>query len=1085
MSLLLYAIVAIAFAQTETGRISGTAFDPQHMAVPGVRVVATSLSTGAVRATATDAAGAYVLANLPAASYEITFEFAGFKTARTRAQLSVGASLTIDASLELGDVVETISVAAAPERINTRTPEVATTINQSDVAALPTLTRNPYDFVALGANVTFDDQAVARGAGGFSINGQRAASTNVLLDGAANNDEFTASVGEPVPLDAVQELSVITSNFSAQYGRATGGIVNVVTKSGSNEFHGTADYFFRNEKTTTQTVDQEARGIERSPFSRHQPSFSLGGPIRRNVAQFFLAGEYIRVRSTKTDVAWAPTASFLSHAAPATQAYFARFPSTGTPTGIFYTPPGAVAPVLEQVLYNVASDVGAGSPQNTLALVGRVDWTIGANANAYVRYALHTQDLLSGTNSSSPYQGFNTGSTANDHNLLFSLTRVWRSNVTSQSKVVFSRLSNDQPLGDQGVVPGLALITGATATINGVHVALPGYLPYSPGTAIPFGGPQTLVQGYHDQTILKGRHEWRFGGSYVRIMDDRTFGAYETSVMTLGSSINAGLDNLARGRLLQFDGAVDPAGRFPGDLVNLPLGAPDFSRHNRYNDWAAYVNDSWNAMRNVTLSLGGRYEYYGVQHNADPSLDSNFFYGPGAGQPAQVRSGSVMRAPDSPVGGLWAPDRNNVAPRLGIAWDVHGDGRTSLRGGYGVAYERNFGNVTFNVIQNPPGYAVVSLVAGVDVPSLSISADNAGPLAGGGSTRLPVVSLRHVDQNITNAYAHFWSASFQQVLRGRTVAAADYSGSRGVDLYLINRLNGPGSGAVYLGDASPTARENAQYSTINSRGNGGRSLYHGVTLSIANGNLASTGVGFAARYTLSRARDNLSTTFSESNNDFNLGVLDPYNPDLDWADASFDVRHRFVANATWNIRGPQSGFAGRLFGGWQAAGIFVAQSGLPFSIYDCSNAVLVCNRMIAVAPVPGAGSTTSSDPNTYVYFDLRGQRAGIGSYKNPITGTSDFGPYPSTMTARNAFRAPGRWNLDVVLSKRFELKGNHGLRLRVELYNPLKHANLYVDTSSADISANDVITAVGGATSTLGVAGDGQRRFQVAAKYEF
>src|ERR1043166_8583590 len=397
VSLLLYAIVAIAFAQTETGRISGTAFDPQHMAVPGVRVVATSLSTGAVRATATDAAGAYVLANLPAASYEITFEFAGFKTARTRAQLSVGASLTIDASLELGDVVETISVAAAPERINTRTPEVATTINQSDVAALPTLTRNPYDFVALGANVTFDDQAVARGAGGFSINGQRAASTNVLLDGAANNDEFTASVGEPVPLDAVQELSVITSNFSAQYGRATGGIVNVVTKSGSNEFHGTADYFFRNEKTTTQTVDQEARGIERSPFSRHQPSFSLGGPIRRNVAQFFLAGEYIRVRSTKTDVAWAPTASFLSHAAPATQAYFARFPSTGTPTGIFYTPPGAVAPVLEQVLYNVASDVGAGSPQNTLALVGRVDWTIGANANAYVRYALHTHDLLSRT----------------------------------------------------------------------------------------------------------------------------------------------------------------------------------------------------------------------------------------------------------------------------------------------------------------------------------------------------------------------------------------------------------------------------------------------------------------------------------------------------------------------------------------------------------------------------------------------------------------------------------------------------------------------------------------------------------------
>jgi outer membrane receptor protein involved in Fe transport len=167
--------------------------------------------------------------------------------------------------------------------------------------ALPTLTRNPYDFVALSGNVSFDDQVPnTRGAQGFAINGQRASSTNILLDGAANNDEFTASVGEPIPLDAVQELSVITSNFSAQYGRATGGIVNVVTMSGSNEFHGSVDYFFRNESMTTRTVDQEARGIARSPFSRHQPAVSLGGPIRNNASQFFFAGEYTRVRSTKT-----------------------------------------------------------------------------------------------------------------------------------------------------------------------------------------------------------------------------------------------------------------------------------------------------------------------------------------------------------------------------------------------------------------------------------------------------------------------------------------------------------------------------------------------------------------------------------------------------------------------------------------------------------------------------------------------------------------------------------------------------------------------------------------------------------------
>ncbi len=192
-----------------------------------------------------------------------------------------------------------------------------------------------------------------------------------------------------------------------------------------------------------------------------------------------------------------------------------------------------------------------------------------------------------------------------------------------------------------------------------------------------------------------------------------------------------------------------------------------------------------------------------------------------------------------------------------------------------------------------------------------------------------------------------------------------------------------------------------------------------------------------------------------------------------------------MASAIWEIPGPASGFARRILSGWQASGILAAQSGLPFTVYDCTHANLTCSRMIAVGPLPAPGQNATGDPNTYAYLDLRGQQAGIGTYKNSTTGTSDFGPYPAAMTARNAFRAPGRWNLDVAFDKRVELKGGHALRLRLELYNPLKHANLYVDTSSADISANTIITAVGGATSTLGVAGDGQRRVQVACKYEF
>src|SRR5205085_8236430 len=157
------------------------------------------------------------------------------------------------------------------------------------------------------------------------------------------------------------------------------------------------------------------------------------------------------------------------------------------------------------------------------------------------------------------------------------------------------------------------------------------------------------------------------------------------------------------------------------------------------------------------LNLGVRWEYYGVQHNVDQNLDSNFFLGTGATLAEQLRNGQVFTAPNSPVNGLWAPDWNNFAPRVGFAFDVFGNGKTSFRGGYGISYERNFGNVTFNVIQNPPNYAVIALTSGVDVPTIPITTDNSGPLAGTGSKALPRTSLRYIDQNIKTAYAHMYS----------------------------------------------------------------------------------------------------------------------------------------------------------------------------------------------------------------------------------------------------------------------------------------------------------------------------------------
>jgi hypothetical protein len=229
--------------------------------------------------------------------------------------------------------------------------------------------------------------------------------------------------------------------------------------------------------------------------------------------------------------------------------------------------------------------------------------------------------------------------------------------------------------------------------------------------------------------------------------------------------------------------------------VQLPVSQPSFSRSNRYHDFGLYGQDSWRVARRLTVNLALRWEYFGIQHNKDPRLDSNFFPATGVSRFQGIRNGDVAVTEDSAINGLTRKDWNNFAPRVGFAWDVFGDGKTSVRGGYGIGYERNFGNVTFNVIQNPPNYAVLSLVSGVDLPSIPITTNNAGPLAGSaGSKALPSVSLRAVDPNLRTAYAHFWSASVEHEVFKNIVAAVEYSGSKGRDLYSIENINRVGLG---------------------------------------------------------------------------------------------------------------------------------------------------------------------------------------------------------------------------------------------------------------------------------------------------
>ncbi|HXF05262.1 MAG TPA: TonB-dependent receptor [Blastocatellia bacterium] len=1103
------------WAQTETGQIVGTVTDPNGAVIADATVTVKSLTTSAERRTKTLADGTYIVANLLPSVYEVTVEAPGFAKATKRIQVIVGSKVTLDFQLTVGAPVEVVEVLGeAGVLVNTETQTISQVIDSRKVVELPTLTRNPYDLVTLSGNVSQADPT-GRGAG-FAINGLRAAGTNILLDGAANNDEFVAAVGQAVPLDSVQEFSVLTNNFTAEYGRASAGIVNVVTKSGTNEFHGTVYEFNRVSATTSNSFLNNANGVPKPVFTRNQFGYSIGGPILRDKIFFFQSTEWIRVRSTATRFVVVPTPQLIAAAAPATQNFFRTYGTLKpgvislrtitrqdlinagsdpcAPGSLCDRTLGANFPLFTRIAYNRPANSGGGNPQNTMDLVGRVDWTISDKTQLYFRYALEDGELQPGTISDSPYRGFDTGQTTFNNNLLLSLTHTWNTNLVTQHKVVYNRLNTLQPHAEQPSSPTL-FFRATTTRFLGDLAALPGYLPFSPGSGIPFGGPQNFGQTYHDINYIRGSHQFRFGGSYVYIQDNRTFGAYQDPSATLGRTIQQAMDNFLRGELFQFQSAIDPQGKFPCRnpaapdptcIVTLPVGQPNFSRSNRYHEFAFYAQDSWRMTPRFTLNLGLRWEYFGVQHHKDPRLDSNYYDGGGGNIFQQIRNGDVAIVPNSPIKGLWKKDWNNFAPRIGFAWDLFGTGKTSLRGGYGIGYERNFGNVTFNVIQNPPNYAVISIIAGVDVPTIPITTDVAGPLSGRtGQKALPVVSLRNVDANIVTAYAHLWSLSLEHQVSRTLVVGLDYNGSKGVNLYSLEDPNRPGAGAVYLGDPCTPGNcsvrlRTTQYTNINRRGNRAFSNHNAFNLRVTANNLANTGLTFSANYTWAHTIDNLSSTFSESANNFNLGLLDPFNPRLDRGNSDFDIRHRFVLGAIWDVPFARntSGVVRRVLHGWTVAPIFSASTGAPFTVFDCTNAQFaVCPRMFVTGPVERKGADNPpadpTTPGTFTYLNLRGKFD--SSWVNPITGNSELPPFPRNMTGRNLFRGPGSWILDLGLYKTTNITERFSLQFRAELYNAFNHANAFVLGSEADVSFQDVIRT----------QKDGRRNVQFALKLIF
>lgn len=1162
----------LVFGQADTGSIAGTVTDQSGATVSGAVVTVKNLDTNAGRSTRSSDTGAYSVVGLAPATYQVTATAPDFKPYVSKVEVTVGGRVTLDVKFSISTNTTEVEVVAhqGGVGVNTQTQEVSQVVDTQQLAQLPSLTRNPYDFLAVSGNISNGDNTTTNGNSGqnlggrgvgYAINGQRESGTEILLDGVENIAVLNFSVGEAIPVDGVQEYSVISNNYTAEYGRASGGVVNVTTKSGSNQFHGSAWEFNRLSAYTANTYANDAANAAagslvdpKGQYTRNQFGFQAGGPILKNKLFLFDSAEWTRVRSAASETQEILDPALISMLPANSQAYFNAFGKGAYAASGRVTTAGQLAvagypvgpingitavpdstPIFDTVNFVAPFDAGGDSPQNTYRLVGRVDFNPNDKTQMFFRAARESSNQFLGSSFYSAYPQYDVGAALLNQSYLYSLAHTFNSRLFGSAKVSFTRFNNAKTFNTAFANTPSLNITPPTDPVTSANIQMPGLENGGGGSGgLPDGGPQNTVQLEPDLSWQEGRHLMRFGGQSTYMQLNVTYAAYAQAQEQLGWTLQDSLNDLLNvagtpggSQLVSFEAGVNAQGKLPctanpgywvsGSTSDLNIDpacaftssptSASYGRSYRYKDWALYGQDSYQATPRLTLNYGLRYEHYGVQHNNHQNLDSNFYLGSGSSIEEQVRNGSVQVASKSSIGQMWAPSWGTLSPRAGFAYDVFGDGKTSLRGGFGISYERDFANISYDVNFNPPATAVLTSTCAPSVTTctaLVTTNNNPSP------SYLPPVTLQMVDPHIKVAQTQFWSLAVQRELARNSILELDYNGAHGVHLYDNREVNMVGAGQVYLGDpltfaqspncSSPCLnRPNNRYSVIQMHGSVGSSSYQALNVKLQEQNLRNTGLSLVANYTWSHSLDDLSSTASTDSLSGSFlgsyGYTNFHDPKLDWGNSDYDVRHRFVVSPIWETPWFRTGEPLRreTLGGWTVSGIFTAHTGIPFSVYDFSNEYNQNQipRLTPSTPITHyhVGSPHPAGVNTFSALTIPVPAS--FAPLNPVLGISDFGPYPSDMTHRNAFRGPGAWNLDMALTKKFALTDRIGMEFRAEGFDVLNHHNYYVNTATLAYAGPTTtpleVTELKGGLGSLAKGGNhDERRFgQFALRINF
>ena len=1045
-----------AYAQAGAS-LTGAVKDATGAVVPGAVVTVRNTATGELRQAVSGDEGLYRITNVPRGTYDVTTELSGFRTVtQSGVLLTVGDTVRLDVTLEIGAFGETVLVESQARLINTEEGRISALVDEKRVSELPLNGRNVFQLMELQPGATGNPGNVVLGgsAGGDSafMNGQRNRANNFLLDGTDNNDQFTAGrVAVNPNVDIVQEFRVSSNNISAEFGRNSASVVNVVTKQGGNRVHGTAFEFFRNDAMDEKTVFATVK----DPLSFNQFGGTMGGPIRRDKTFFFFGYEGLRLNRGVTLVRTVETPEFRQMVASLYpnsigNFLFQNFPSPNPTSNIrdigrpvaglandssLNTPGVATNPAYASTggtqYRNALQATPDGIPDIGTINFGLEEQTTTDQFNLRVDHELKSSMRLMGRylqddrirddKQTIVREGFNQPIEENGKNLTMGATQVISNRTVNEARFGYVSRSRGLLANNAGV-PNITFDDGTIAFGN---------LPTNPAVFT-----QKTFHWVDTVSMSRDSHNLKFGGEVRHVRDDSDFAVRRPNYQ-FASVLDFAADEVRAVSIL----GVNPS----TNLIEPNI------RNFRFWETGVFFQDDWKILSNLTINLGLRHEWFGRPSEANDLL-TNIILGPGSDIFEQVRTATVGR-----VDQVVPNDGNNFAPRMGFSWDPFSNGRLAVRGGYGIAYERLFNNSITNIRFNPPYYSFTSATpvttashAGLPIAYGPINPDgrprnepititgpnnNIGVQPGlgiegniiGWNPRFGTTtqSLRVPDPNTKDAFTHAWFVGTQTEIGGNVVLEANYIGNVGRNYGRLVDYNTV-RGDLFDGRLD---RLNPTFGGINYRAMLARSEYHGLQLQV-NKRYASGWSGQVS-YTLGKAMDDGS--------DVQVGgtPVDARDLSLEWGPADFDVRHRLAINWLWEIPffRERGGVAGALLGGWQVNGVTALQSGFPFNVNT---------NLSYAAGGDYNGDGVNNDRPDLPAFGLELPDTSEEAYRNGLFVAADF-PRPALLGTlpRNAYLGPGFTSTDLSIFKDFRLPPPGArIQVRVEAFNLFNRVNL-------------------------------------------